>query len=126
MVFKCMEQFNLLKSELVKMARLPYPNPNKAFKLFTDASKHSYSGILHNKDEPKEVDTVPNLVPKAYFQAYSVKCNKCGTPPRKSVMQSIGQFKSFHSFLAGTKCTIYCDHTPLASFFHYRYVQPST
>ena len=41
MVFKWMEQcnnaFNLLKSELVKMPRLQYPNPNTAFKLFKNA-----------------------------------------------------------------------------------------
>ena len=39
----CNNAFNLLKSELVKMSRLQYPYPNKMFKLFTDASKHSYS-----------------------------------------------------------------------------------
>ena len=44
-VQQCM--FKLLKSKLVKMPTLQYPNPNKPFMLFTDASKHSYSGILH-------------------------------------------------------------------------------
>ena len=39
--------FKLLKSELVQMSTLQYTNPNKPFILFTDASKHSYSGILH-------------------------------------------------------------------------------
>ena len=43
-VFKWTEQcgngFKLLKSELVKMPRLQYPNPNKPFMMFTDASKH--------------------------------------------------------------------------------------
>ena len=46
---------------------------------------------------PEEANTVPNLVPIAYFLAHLVKHNNCGTPPRKGVMQSIGQFKSFHS-----------------------------
>ena len=44
---QCVNAFRLLKLELVKMPRLRYPNPNKPFMLFTDVSKHSYSGILH-------------------------------------------------------------------------------
>ena len=64
---QCNYAFNLLKSELVKILRLHYPIPNKTFKLFTDASKHSYSGILHQEEVPEKANTVPNLVPVAYF-----------------------------------------------------------
>ena len=32
-------------------------------------------------------------------------------------MQSIGQFKSFPFYLAGTNCILYCDQKPLAPFF---------
>ena len=49
---QCSNAFGLLKSELVKRPRLQYPNPNKQFMLFTDASKHSYSGILHQEETP--------------------------------------------------------------------------
>ena len=63
----CNNAFNLLKSDLVKMPRLQYPNSNKTFKLFTNVSKHIYSGILHQDEVPKEVNVVPNLVPIAYF-----------------------------------------------------------
>ena len=66
-VFKWTEQcnnaFNLLKSELVKMPRLQYPNPSKAFKPFTNASKHSYTGILHQEEVSNQANAVPNLVP---------------------------------------------------------------
>ena len=69
-VFKWTEQcnnaFNLLKSELVKIPRLQYHNPKKAFMFFTDVSKHSYSSILHH-EVPKEANMVPSLVPIAYF-----------------------------------------------------------
>ena len=70
-VFKWTEQcnnaFTLLKSDLVKMPRLQYPNPNKVIKLFTDTSKHSYSSVLHQEEVPEEANAVPNLVPIAYF-----------------------------------------------------------
>ena len=62
---QCSNAFNLLKSELVKMPRLQYPNPNKLFKLITNASKHSYSGILH--EVSNQGSAVPNLVLIQYF-----------------------------------------------------------
>ena len=73
---QCNNAFNLLKSDLVKMPRLQYPNPNKAFKLFTNASKHSYSSILHQEGVPKETNMVPNLVPMAYFSGSFSKTQK--------------------------------------------------
>ena len=45
-----------LKSELVKMPTLQYPNPNTPFKWFTDASKHGDLGILHQE----ETSRIPN------------------------------------------------------------------
>ena len=64
---QCNNAFKSLKSELVKMPTLQYPNPNKPFKLFTDASKHSYSGILHQEEIPKMSTADANLIPIAYF-----------------------------------------------------------
>ena len=124
-VFKWTEQcnnvFNLLKSGLVKMPRLQYPNPNKTFKLFTNASKHSYSGILHQKEASHKVNTGPKLVPIAYFPTHLVKCSNCGTPPRKSVRQFIGLFKSFHSIWqklnsSYTVTTYHWHHFTLGAF----------
>ena len=63
----CNKAFNLLKSELVKLLRLQYPNLNKIFKLFTDVSKQSYSGVLHQEEVPNKVNTAPKLVSITYF-----------------------------------------------------------
>ena len=107
----------LLKSELVKMPRLKYPNPNKPFMLFTDASKHSYSGILHQEETPHHPGAEVNLIPIPYFsgtfgrtqQMWNTTQNECCT-----VYRSI---QKFASYLASTKCTLYYDHKPLALFF---------
>ena len=64
---QCENAFKLLKSELVKMPDLQYPNPNKQFKLFTDTSKHSYSGILHEEETSDVLDSEPKLIPNVYF-----------------------------------------------------------
>ena len=62
----CGNAFRLLKLELV-MSRLQYPNPNKLFMLFTDASKHSYSGIVHPEETPHHLGVEVNLIPVVYF-----------------------------------------------------------
>ena len=66
---QCNNAFNLLKSEFITMSRLQYPNPNKMFKLFTDASKHSYSSVLHQEETPDKTNAVPKLVLIAYFSS---------------------------------------------------------
>ena len=49
------------------MPALQYQNPNKPFKLPTDTSKLSYSGILHQEKEGQANAEEPELIPIAYF-----------------------------------------------------------
>ena len=60
---QCKNAFNILKEELCKMPSLQYPDPNKPFKLFTDDSNYSYSGILHQAQDEEPAQ----LIPIAYF-----------------------------------------------------------
>ena len=60
---QCNSAFNVLKEELCKMPSLQYPDCNKAFKLFTDTSNYSYSGIL-NQAQGEDFN---QLIPIAYF-----------------------------------------------------------
>ena len=99
------------------MPRLQYPNPNKAFKLFTDTSKHSYSCILHQEEVSDQANALPNLVPIAYFWGSFSKTQQLWNTTQKEcypVYRSV-QKLSFH--LAGTKCTPYYDHKLLALSF---------
>ena len=120
MVFKWTEKsnnaFNLLKSDLVKIPRLQYPNPNKAFKLFTNVSKHSYSGILHQEEVPKEVNEVPNPVPIAYFSGSFSKTQQPWNSTQKECYTVYRSIQKFSFYLTGTKCTRYCGHKALAHF----------
>ena len=94
------------------MPSLQYPDSNKPFKLFTDASNYSYSAILHQAQDEKP----DQLIPIAYFsgsfnwaqQLWNVTQKECYT-----VYRSINKF-SF--YLTGAECTLYCDHKPLAPF----------
>ena len=60
---QCKSAFNTLIKELCMAPMLQYPDPNKPFELFTDASHYCYSGILHQarKEDPEQ------LIPIAYF-----------------------------------------------------------
>ena len=49
------------------MSAVQNPNPNKQFKLFTDASKHRYSGILHQEKTSDMPGVEVSLIPIAYF-----------------------------------------------------------
>ena len=89
---QCSNAFMLLKSKLVKMPKLQYSNPNKLFMLSTDASKHSYSGILHQEETPNHLGVEVNLIPIVYFWACLVGPSSCGTHPNRSVTLCIGPF----------------------------------
>ena len=96
-ITQCDRAFEILKEELCKMPTLQYPNPSKLYKLFTDASKYSYSGIFHegNEDEP---DT---LIPIAYFSGSFSKTATVEHVTQKNVMQSTSLLNSFHFIWQG-------------------------
>ena len=113
---QCNNAFKLLKSELVKMPTLQFPSPNKPFKLFTDGSKHSYSGILHQEETTKMPNAEANLIPIAYFSGSFGRTWQLWNTIQECyvVYQSI---QKFVFYLTGARCMLYCDHKPLASFF---------
>ena len=91
---RCNRAFETLKDELCKMPMLQYPNPNKPYKLFTDASKYSYSGILHQENEG-EPDT---LMPIVYFSGNFGRTQELWNTTQKecyTVYQSVVRFLFF-------------------------------
>ena len=81
------------------MAALQYPNPNKPFKLFTDASKHSSSGILHQEKEGQADTDEPEIILIANFQVHLIKPSNFGTLCKGNAMQSTDQIKNLLSIL---------------------------
>ena len=120
-VFKCTEQcgntFRFLKSELVKMPKLQYSNPNKPFMLFTGASQHSYSGILHQDKTSHHLGAEVSLIPIAYFSGSFRRTQQLWNTTQKECYAVYRSIQKFAFYLAGMKCTLSCDHKPLAPFF---------
>ena len=121
---QCKNAFKLLKSKLVRIQAFHYPNPNKLFKLFTDTSKHSFPWVLHQEKSYYVPGTEASLIPIAYFSGSFSRTQQLWNTTKKecyAVYQSVQKF-AFH--LAGTECTLCCDHKPIAisTILHYWYV----
>ena len=110
-VFKWTEQsgnaFRLLKLELVKITKLQYPNHNKPFIFFTDASKHSYSGILHQEETPHHSGAEVSLIPRVYFSGSFGRTQQLWNTTQKDCYAVYMSIQKFAFYLAGTKCTLY-------------------
>ena len=76
------------------MPRLQYPNPNKPSKLFTDASRNSYSGILHQEEVLDQPKVEANIVPIAYLSGSFSKTQLWNTTQKEcyAVYRSIQIF----------------------------------
>ena len=112
---QCNNAFKLLRSELVKMPRLQYPNPNKPFKVVT--VEHSYSGILHHEETPNQPGAEVNVIPIAYFSGSFGRTQQLWNTTQKECYTVYWSIQKFAFYLAGTKCMLYCDHKPSAPFF---------
>ena len=99
------------------MPKLQYPNPNKPFKLFTDTSKHNNSGILHQEETSGKPGAEANLIPIAYFSGSFGSTQQLWNTTQKECYVVYQSIKKFAFYLAGFKCTLYCDHKPLVLFF---------
>ena len=94
---QCGSTFKLLKLELVKMPMLQYPNPNRPFKLFTDMSKHSYLGILHQEETPSQPGAEANLIPTAYFSGSFSRTQQLWNTSQKECYAVHQCIKTVHS-----------------------------
>ena len=85
--------------------------------LFTNASKHSYSGILHQEETPHHLSAEINLIPISYFSDLFGRTQQLWNTTQKEGYTVYRSIQKSAFYLTGTKCTLYCDHKLLAPFF---------
>ena len=108
---KCQKAFNYLKKCLTEHPILIYPDPNKEYHLFTDASKSTWCAILM-----QEVDEDDKLHPIA-FQSGTFKGSQLSWATLTKEAYAIYMaFCKFSFYLEGAKTTLHCDHAPLKKF----------
>ncbi|KII73811.1 Transposon Ty3-I Gag-Pol polyprotein [Thelohanellus kitauei] len=79
-----------LKEQLSSSIFLAYPNPNKTFSVYTDASNLAISAVLEQENRV------------IAYSAYELEC-----------LAIINALKKFRHYLIGSKFLLYCDHEPL-------------
>ena len=77
---------------------------------------NSYSGILHKEEIPHHLSVEVNLIPIAYFSGSFGRTQQLWNTTWKERYTVYRSIQKFTFYLAGTKCTLYCDHKPLAPF----------
>ena len=55
---QCQASFEMLKDALITSPILKYPDPNKPYTLFTDASKYAWACVLTQEHEHEKDGTV--------------------------------------------------------------------
>ena len=104
--------FKELKQHLTSdKVMLTYPNVDKPYKMWTDASKVGVAGVLVQEDD----EGINRVV-----QYYSQKMNKAQqnySVTEKEALAIINSLKHFRTYLLGSEVQIYTDHRPLLPLF---------
>ena len=108
---KCQQALDYLKEIFCNKPLLQFPDPNKPYILFIDASNNQYSGILC-----QPIDSDQDIRPVAYFSGTFTAQNRSWCATEKEAYAVLKSVQHFDYYLQGIKCTLCCDHKPLEPF----------
>ena len=114
---KCQASFELLKEALIKEPILRFPDPNKPYTLYTDASKYAWSCVLtqqytHDIDNKQIVVNHPITYVSGLFKGSQLNWVAL-TKGAYAIYMSI---KKLTYYLEDAEITLRSDHLPLKRF----------
>ena len=114
---KCQASFELLKEALIKEPILRFPDPNKPYTLYTDASKYAWSCVLtqqytHDMDNKQTVVNHPITYVSGLFKGSQLNWAAL-TKEAYAIYMSI---KKLTYYLEDAEITLRSDHLPLKRF----------
>ena len=114
---KCQASFELLKEALIKEPILRFPDPNKPYTLYTDASKYAWSCVLtqqytHDMDDKQIVVNHPITYVSGLFKGSQLNWAAL-TKEAYAIYMSI---KKLTYYLEDAEITLRSDHLPLKRF----------
>ena len=114
---KCQASFELLKEALIKEPILRFPDPNKPYTLYTDASKYAWSCVLtqqytHDIDNRQIVVNHPITYVSSLFKGSQLNWVAL-TKEAYAIYMSI---KKLTYYLEDAEITLRSDHLPLKRF----------
>ena len=108
---KCQTALDYLKEFFCSKPILQFPDPNKDYIIYTDASDNGYSSVLC---QPQ--DNENDIRPIAYFSGTFAAQNKSWCATEKEAYAVLKSVQRFNYYLRGAHCTLRCDHKPLEPF----------
>ena len=106
----CQAAFDSLKMNLAEKVILAYPDPNKDYKLYTDASDQSIGACLSqmvcDQKHKKEVEK------PIYFLSHKLWCADKVVNHREGSLAIHYALQKLHHYLHSVTFTIYTDHKP--------------
>ena len=108
----CQNAFDKLKKRLSEMVVLAYPDPNKRYKLYTDASDHTIGACL--TQEVYDEDIGEEVEKPIHFLSHKLSDTQTRwTTIEKEAYAIHYTLQKFHHYLYSASFTIYTDHRPL-------------
>ena len=108
---KCQLALDYLKEIFCNKWILQFPDPNKSYILYTDASNNVYSGVLY-----QPVNNDQDIRPVANFSGTFTAQNRSWCATEKEAYAVLKSMQCFNYYLRGAKCAFHCDHKSLEPF----------
>jgi transposase InsO family protein len=114
----CEAAFIFLRKSLVQHPILAYPDPDKPYVLFTDASKYAWSGVLTQECEHLNIkgEKIPTLHPIVYSSKTLQGAQERWAAMTKEAFAIYMSIKRNDHLLQGASTTVRTDHLPLKRF----------
>ena len=114
---QCQTSFEMLKDALITSPILKYPDPNKPYTLFTDASKHAWACVLTQEYEHEKDNKIYKINHPITFVSGLIKGSQLNWAALTKEAFAIYSFiKKLSYYLEDADIVLRSDHLPLKKF----------
>ena len=110
---KCQLALDYLQEMFCNKVILQFPDPNKPYVFYTDASNNAYSSVLC-----QSINDDNDIRPVAYFSGTFTAQNKSWCATEREAYAVLKSIQRFNYYIRGTTCILRCDHKPLEPFLN--------
>ena len=116
---QCQASFEMLKDALITSPILKYPDPNKPYTLFTDASKHAWACVLTQEYEHEKDNKIYKINHPITFASGLFKGSQLNWAAlTKEAFAIYSSIKKLSYYLEDADIVLRSDHLPLKKFLH--------
>ena len=114
---QCQASFEMLKEALITLPILKYPDPSKAYTLFTDVSKHAWACVLTQEYQLERDGKVFKINHPITFASGLFKGSQLNwVALTKEAFAIYSSIKNLSYYLEDTDIILRSDHLPLKKF----------